>query len=346
MDFRDQMLRDICDIWMEVCWVYLIYKLVYAYSMNVYFAIGLWPRPHCRPGRGWLNCGPLFTPKMSAYMHSTAKCTGFCSYHWFRSQGDRDPVNRKENLLDPFMTRTFLAVCAGAAAPELGGGGSRQQPGGGGPGCQPVRDALPVHPDLGRLARHWLRRQVHRRRRRHRRLGRLRSWNRLRVRLPHHRLRAQPVSEAAALLVRHPGIRPVRGHGSVLFDDGVPAAVRVLSDLWQGDRGRATLVAASPQEPACQARPRRAKRLAAMRERTERGRVGPPAGWVSDTCDFRSVFWTSWWTAPRGCMPLDVWMGANRLDIQIYTSTRPRNCCLMEVWNWEQRCLGVRFQVV
>merc|ERR1712105_329612 len=30
------------------------------------------------------------------------------------------------------------------------------------------------------------------------------------------------------LLVRHPGIRPVRGHGPVLFNDGLPPAVRIL----------------------------------------------------------------------------------------------------------------------
>lgn len=51
---------------------------------------------------------------------------------------------------------------------------------------------------------------------------------RIGVRLADHRLCAQPVAEAAAVLVRHSGLRPVRGHGSVLFDDGLPAAVRLL----------------------------------------------------------------------------------------------------------------------
>merc|ERR1712226_969194 len=56
----------------------------------------------------------------------------------------------------------------------------------------------------------------------------LRSWDRLRVRQSHHRLRQKPQPEAAAVLLRHPGIRPVRGHGPVLFDDGLPPAVRIL----------------------------------------------------------------------------------------------------------------------
>merc|ERR1711874_287279 len=39
-----------------------------------------------------------------------------------------------------------------------------------------------------------------------------------------------PFSQAAALLLRHLGICSVRGHGSLLFDDGVPAALRFLNE--------------------------------------------------------------------------------------------------------------------
>lgn len=54
---------------------------------------------------------------------------------------------------------------------------------------------------------------------------------RIGVRLADHRLCAQPVAQAATVLVRHSGIRPVWGHGPVLLDDGLPAAVRVLRSV-------------------------------------------------------------------------------------------------------------------
>lgn len=54
---------------------------------------------------------------------------------------------------------------------------------------------------------------------------------RIGVRLADHRLRSQPVAETAAVFVRYSGLRPVRGHGSVLFDDGFPAAVRLLRSV-------------------------------------------------------------------------------------------------------------------
>merc|ERR1712111_51701 len=58
--------------------------------------------------------------------------------------------------------------------------------------------------------------QVHRSRRCHRRSRRVRSRNWLRVRLPD-------------LLLRHSWLRPLRGHGTVLSYDGLPAALRLLS---------------------------------------------------------------------------------------------------------------------
>merc|ERR1712227_172128 len=35
----------------------------------------------------------------------------------------------------------------------------------------------------------------------------------------------KPISEAAAFLLRYSGICPVRGHGTVLFDDGLPSSL-------------------------------------------------------------------------------------------------------------------------
>merc|ERR1712126_414252 len=55
------------------------------------------------------------------------------------------------------------------------------------------------------------------------------GWNWLRVRLPDHRLRQEPLPQAAALLLRHSRLRPLRGHGTVLSYDGLPAALRLLS---------------------------------------------------------------------------------------------------------------------
>merc|ERR1711874_456559 len=56
------------------------------------------------------------------------------------------------------------------------------------------------------------------------------SWYRLCLRVPHHRLRQEPLSQAAAVLLRHLGLCPVRGYGSVLFDDGLPPALRFLNE--------------------------------------------------------------------------------------------------------------------
>ena len=41
----------------------------------------------------------------------------------------------------------------------------------------------------------------------------------------------------AAMLIRHTGIRPVRDHGSGLFDDGILAATRLLNVETSEDRG-------------------------------------------------------------------------------------------------------------
>merc|ERR1719192_1889466 len=78
-------------------------------------------------------------------------------------------------------------------------------------------------------ATHWLCCQVHRSRRCHRRSRRVRSRNWLCVRLPDHRLRQEPLPQAAALLLRHSWLRSLRGHGTVLSYDGFPAALRLLS---------------------------------------------------------------------------------------------------------------------
>ena len=57
---------------------------------------------------------------------------------------------------------------------------------------------------------------------------RCRYW--LRLRLSHHRLRQESIPQATALLIRHSGFRPFRGHGALLSDDGVLVAVRFLED--------------------------------------------------------------------------------------------------------------------
>merc|ERR1712004_205909 len=57
----------------------------------------------------------------------------------------------------------------------------------------------------------------------------IRSWNRQRVRFSRHRLCPKPIPQAAALLIRYPGIRLVRGYGSLLSYDGFPHPVRLLS---------------------------------------------------------------------------------------------------------------------
>merc|ERR1712106_1011308 len=61
-----------------------------------------------------------------------------------------------------------------------------------------------------------------------------RNW--LRLRISHHRLRQEPFPQATAVLLRYFGIRPVRGHGSVLFDDGFPPPVRFLDCAMAHDR--------------------------------------------------------------------------------------------------------------
>jgi len=88
-------------------------------------------------------------------------------------------------------------------------------------------DRCPVN--LSSAQGHWLSRQVHRCRRCHRRSRWLRSRNWIRLRLPHHRLRQEPLPQAAAFLIRHLGIRPLRGYGSFLSYDGLPAALRFLN---------------------------------------------------------------------------------------------------------------------
>merc|ERR1712213_292689 len=54
----------------------------------------------------------------------------------------------------------------------------------------------------------------------HRRCCRVRSWNWLRLWFPHHRIRQEPLPEAAAVL---------RGHGTLLSYDGFPPALRLLN---------------------------------------------------------------------------------------------------------------------
>merc|ERR1712058_94438 len=58
--------------------------------------------------------------------------------------------------------------------------------------------------------------------------GRIRSWDWIRVRIPHHRIRQESQPQAAAVLLRYPGIRSLRGHGSLLFDDGLPSTFCIL----------------------------------------------------------------------------------------------------------------------
>merc|ERR1711887_368139 len=63
----------------------------------------------------------------------------------------------------------------------------------------------------------------------HRRCCRVRSWNRLRFRLPHHRICQEPLPEAAAVLLCHSWLRSLRGHGTLLSYDGFPPALRLLN---------------------------------------------------------------------------------------------------------------------
>merc|ERR1712198_183678 len=57
----------------------------------------------------------------------------------------------------------------------------------------------------------------------------IRSWNRIRLWIPDHWLCQEPISQAAALLLCYFGICFVRGHGSVLFDDGILASLCFLN---------------------------------------------------------------------------------------------------------------------
>merc|ERR1712083_1208841 len=82
---------------------------------------------------------------------------------------------------------------------------------------------------------HWLRRQVHRCWSRHSRCCWIWSRNWISLRVTHHWIRQEPLTQATALLLCYSGIRPVRSHGSVLFDDGLPAAVRLLDGETRGD---------------------------------------------------------------------------------------------------------------
>merc|ERR1712172_58809 len=69
--------------------------------------------------------------------------------------------------------------------------------------------------------------QVHWSRRCHRRCRRVRSWNWLRLWLPHHRIRQEPLPEAAAVLLRHSWLCSLRGHGTLLSYDGFPPFVQL-----------------------------------------------------------------------------------------------------------------------
>merc|ERR1711926_34220 len=102
--------------------------------------------------------------------------------------------------------------------------------------CPPLQPSLPDPETCGQTVCHQPgesspdhhRQQGHRSRSCHRRSRRIRCWNRFSLRISHHRLCQEPQPEAAAVLPRYPGIRPVRGHGTILFDDGVPPPVRLL----------------------------------------------------------------------------------------------------------------------
>merc|ERR1711936_1173309 len=51
----------------------------------------------------------------------------------------------------------------------------------------------------------------------------------VRLWLPHHRIRQEPLPEAAAVLLRHSWLRSLRGHGTLLSYDGFPPALRLLN---------------------------------------------------------------------------------------------------------------------
>lgn len=56
-----------------------------------------------------------------------------------------------------------------------------------------------------------------------------RCWYRYCIRLPNYRLRQESVAQTAAFLLRHLGFRPFRGHGALLFDDGLFVTIRFLN---------------------------------------------------------------------------------------------------------------------
>merc|ERR1712080_687830 len=57
---------------------------------------------------------------------------------------------------------------------------------------------------------------------RHRRSRRIRSWYRHSVRITGHWLRQEPLPKGPTVLIRNPGVRFIRSHGSLLYDDVLP----------------------------------------------------------------------------------------------------------------------------
>lgn len=51
------------------------------------------------------------------------------------------------------------------------------------------------------------------------------------IRFPYHWLRQKSIPQATAVLICHSGIRFVWSHGSVLFDDGLLVALRLLRSV-------------------------------------------------------------------------------------------------------------------
>ncbi|KAK2512840.1 hypothetical protein Q9966_016306 [Columba livia] len=116
------------------------------------------------------------------------------------------------------VRRSSRVLCQPLSAPVLSSPEARRE--------QAQAGAPPAHPDQRDPPGHRHRRQVHRRRRCHRGGGRLWRWHRHRLREPHHRLRQEPFAEAAAFLVCHLGLCPLRGHGAVLPHGGLPHPLR------------------------------------------------------------------------------------------------------------------------
>merc|ERR1712004_98163 len=100
--------------------------------------------------------------------------------------------------------------------------------------CRPTTSCSGRRPTSLRLRsgpRYWYRRQVHWCRSCYRRSRWI--WSRYRncVRFPHHRLRPKPIPQGSALLLRHSWIRPLRSHGSLLFDGCLPHPLRFVNSL-------------------------------------------------------------------------------------------------------------------